>query len=446
MAGPAGTGFALRGHVELPIAEVMPRTASRALVLAFGAVLLLAPPVAAERRTATADDPAVSTTSTTAPPAGGSTTSTTAPTGTPTTTTSTTSTTISPTDPGAGGDVTGGVIPDEDIVVPPPTDVTAGPHVPSVAIVGDLGSARARLAEAESHVADADARVTALTEELASVEAEIVTLTDEERQAVKRVEESRGVLADRAVDAYIRGNLGGLTATLAAEDPNEVGANEAMMESVLDADHRAVQDYRMARRDVAQRLVELADRRTELAAELVQAKHYDKAVRADVRDARVQLMAFEAGSEIFVTGMVFPVGDPHQFANTFLAPRSGGRQHQGVDIFAPAGTGLFAVERGVIAKVGSNALGGIKLWLYGESGTTYYYAHLLDFAPGIRDGLVVEAGDLVGYVGNTGNAATTPSHLHFEIHPANGPAVDPTPLLQVVDALDDVAAPSVARR
>ncbi len=423
----------------------MPRPASRALVLAFGAVLLLAPPVAAERRTTAADDPAVSTTSTstTEPSTGGSTTSTTAPTST---STSTTSTTLSPTDPGAGGDVTGGVIPDEDIVVPPPMDVTAGPHVPSVAIVGDLGSAQARLAEAESHVADADARVTALAAELASVEDRIVALTDEERQAVKRVEESRDVLADRAVDAYIRGNLGTLTATLAAEDPNEVGANEAMMESVLDADHRAVQDYRVARRDVSQRLVELADRRTDLATQLVQAKHYDKAVRADVRDARVQLMAFEAGSQIFVTGMVFPVGDPHQFTDTFLAPRSGGRQHQGVDIFAPAGTGLFAVERGVIAKVGSNALGGIKLWLYGESGTTYYYAHLLDYAPGIRDGLVVEAGDLVGYVGNTGNAATTPSHLHFEIHPGNGPAVDPTPLLQVVDALDDVATPSVARR
>lgn len=421
----------------------MPRPASRALVLAIGAVLLLAPPVAAERRTTAVDDPAVSTTTTSEPPDGSSTTTTTAPTGTSTTTTSTT---ISPTDPGAGGDVTGGVVPDDVVVVPPPTDLTAGPHVPSVAIVGDLGSARARLAEAESHVADADARVTDLTAELASVEARIVALGDEERQAVKRVEESRDVLADRAVDAYIRGNLGGLTATLAAEDPNEAGANEAMMESVLDGDHQAVQDYRAARRDVSQRLVELADRRTDLAAQLVQAKHYDKAVRADVKDARVQLMAFEAGSQIFVTGMVFPVGDPHQFTDTFLAPRSGGRQHQGVDIFAPAGTGLFAVERGVIAKVGNNALGGIKLWLYGESGTTYYYAHLRGYAPGIQDGLVVDAGDLVGYVGNTGNAATTPSHLHFEIHPENGPAVDPTPLLNVVDALDDVAEPSVARR
>ena len=417
----------------------MPRHAPRALVLAVGAVLVLAPPVAAERRAPAVDDPASTTsTSTTAPPP--STTSTTAP------PPGSSTTTVSPVDPGAGGDVTGGSVPDLDVDVPAPTRTDGGPHQPHMAIVGDLSSARERLAQAEARVAEAQARVASLTDELARVDARIVALTDEERRAVKRVEESRDVLADRAVDAYIRGNLGGLQAGLAASDPNELGANEAVMESVLDADHRAVEEYRAARRRVSNELVELADRRVEVLGLLVQAKAFDKAVRAEVEDARVQLLAFEAGSEIFVTGMVFPVDDPHDYIDSFLAPRSGGRQHQGIDIFAPTGTNLFAVERGVIAKVGTNRLGGIKLWLYGESGTTYYYAHLLAFAPGIRDGLVVEAGDMVGYVGNTGNAISTPPHLHFEIHPGNGPAVNPTPLLRVVDALDDVGGPSAARR
>lgn len=422
----------------------MPRHAPRALVLAVGAVLVLAPPVAAERRAPVLDDPATttSTSTTTEPPP--STTSTTAP--PPGSSSTTTSTTVSPVEPGAGGDVTGGSVPDLDVDVPAPTRTDGGPHQPHLAIVGDLSSARERLAQAEARVAEARARVASLTNELARVDARIVALTDEERRAVKRVEESRDVLADRAVDAYIRGNLGGLQAGLAASDPNELGANEAVMESVLDADHRAVEEYRAARRRVSNELVELADRRVEVLGLLVQAKAFDKAVRAEVEDARVQLLAFEAGSEIFVTGMVFPVDDPHDYIDSFLAPRSGGRQHQGIDIFAPTGTNLFAVERGVIAKVGTNRLGGIKLWLYGESGTTYYYAHLLAFAPGIRDGLVVEAGDVVGYVGNTGNAISTPPHLHFEIHPGNGPAVNPTPLLRVVDALDDVGGPSAARR
>ena len=425
----------------------MSRHATRALLVVVCASVLLAPPAMAERRPHTAarvDDPAgdTTTTSTTEPPPPSSTTSTTSPSGT---STSTTSTTVSPTDPGAGGDVTGGVVPDVDVSVPPPGDLD-DTHVPSVAIVGDLSSARALLDEAVARADAARQRVDDLHHRLDDVDARIVALTDEERQAVKRVEESQNVLAERAVDAYIRGNYGDLAATLTAEDPNEASRNEAMMESVLDADHDAVGDYRSARREVSGELVELGEQRVEVAGDLVQAKDWDKAMRAEVRDARVQLLAFEAGSEIFVTGMHFPVDDPHDYIDSWLSPRSGGRQHQGIDIFATAGTNLFAVERGVITNMGSNSLGGIKLWLYGESGTTYYYAHLLRFAPGITEGMVVEAGDVVGFVGNTGNAATTPSHLHFEIHPNNGPAVNPTPLLRVVDALDDGTVPSVARR
>jgi len=78
-------------------------------------------------------------------------------------------------------------------------------------------------------------------------------------------------------------------------------------------------------------------------------------------------------------------------------------------------------------------LGGTKLWLVGASGTRYYYAHLSAFAEGVTEGKVVTAGDVVGFVGNTGNAATTPAHLHFEVHANGGPAVNPYPLLKIVD-------------
>lgn len=337
-------------------------------------------------------------------------------------------------------------MPDVTVAVPPPDDPDAGPRVPNVAIVGDLSSAQARLTEAEARVEAADALVDSLDGQIVDLDDRIAALTEEERRAVARVEESRQRLADRAVNAYVRGNLGDLEATFAADDPNEASRNAAMMESVLTADDEAVDDFRAARRQVAADLVDLGEQRAAVLARAVEAKDQAKHLRVDVRDARVQLLAFEAGSSIFVTGMVFPVGEPHDYIDSWLAPRSGGRQHQGIDIFATAGTNLFAVERGVITKVGTNSLGGIKLWLYGESGTTYYYAHLLRYAPGIRDGLVVDAGDVVGYVGNTGNAATTPSHLHFEIHPNNGPAVNPTPLLRVVDTLDEGGIAPVARR
>ena len=137
-----------------------------------------------------------------------------------------------------------------------------------------------------------------------------------------------------------------------------------------------------------------------------------------------------------ITGFVFPVGDPHDFIDSWGYPRAGGRSHEGADIFAKRGTPLYAVEDGVLARVANNRLGGIKLWLVGESGTHYYYAHLQRYALGVADGVVVEAGDVIGYVGDTGDARGTPPHLHFELHPSGGDPVNPYPLLKVVDELD----------
>jgi murein DD-endopeptidase MepM/ murein hydrolase activator NlpD len=114
--------------------------------------------------------------------------------------------------------------------------------------------------------------------------------------------------------------------------------------------------------------------------------------------------------------------------------------HQGTDILAPFGTPEVACERGIITKLGSDVLGGTTLWIKGESGTYYYYAHLSRYADGIAKGTLVDAGQIVGYVGDTGNAKGGPPHLHFEIHPRGGPAVNPYPLLKVVDQLSKQVA------
>jgi murein DD-endopeptidase MepM/ murein hydrolase activator NlpD len=155
--------------------------------------------------------------------------------------------------------------------------------------------------------------------------------------------------------------------------------------------------------------------------------------------AQFNLAVFAAGSEIVIHGFVFPVGDPHSFGDSFGYPRMMGtgyeHAHQGTDIMAPKGTPLFAAERGIITKMGSDVLGGTKIWVKGESGTYYYYAHLSAFADGMHDGLVVDAGTVIGFVGDTGNAKGGAPHLHFEIHPDGGPAVNPYPLLKVVDQL-----------
>ena len=113
------------------------------------------------------------------------------------------------------------------------------------------------------------------------------------------------------------------------------------------------------------------------------------------------------------------------FGDTWGAPRSGGRRHQGVDMIGPIGTPLLAVVDGVAAAK-SSTLGGITVWMTGADGNKYYYAHL------DRYGTLgaVAKGDVIGYIGQTGNARFSVAHLHFEIHPGGGAAVNPYPTVR----------------
>ena len=116
-------------------------------------------------------------------------------------------------------------------------------------------------------------------------------------------------------------------------------------------------------------------------------------------------------------GYVFPVYGPSSFTDTFGSARAGVGWHHGEDIFAPLGAPLLAVADGTVFSVGWNDLGGYRLWLRDRQGNQFYYAHLSAFSPLAVDGNEVRAGAVIGFVGNTGDAQTTPYHLHFEIHP-----------------------------
>jgi murein DD-endopeptidase MepM/ murein hydrolase activator NlpD len=120
---------------------------------------------------------------------------------------------------------------------------------------------------------------------------------------------------------------------------------------------------------------------------------------------------------------------PNHLYNSWGDPRDGGRRrHKGIDIFAPKGTAVVAVADGTISYLGDQPKGGNCLWLTTEDGTSFYYAHLDRWAPGLYEGLEVRSGDLLGYVGNTGNARTTPPHLHFGVND-NDEMVNPYPIL-----------------
>ncbi len=107
--------------------------------------------------------------------------------------------------------------------------------------------------------------------------------------------------------------------------------------------------------------------------------------------------------------------------------RSGGRHHEGIDIFAPRGTPVVAATDGLVWRVGTDPLGGLVVWVLGPGRQMHYYAHLDRYA-GVRRGDRVTAGDTVGYVGTTGNARGGPPHLHYGIY-ADGGAINPYPLL-----------------
>ena len=124
------------------------------------------------------------------------------------------------------------------------------------------------------------------------------------------------------------------------------------------------------------------------------------------------------------SGMACPVAGPRAFGDTWGASRSGGRSHEGVDMMSPAGTPLVAVESGSV-QFKTTRLGGNSVWLNGASGTRYFYAHLSAWEGSSRS---VSRGEVIGYVGATGN--TTANHLHFEVHPGGGRAVNPYPYVR----------------
>jgi murein DD-endopeptidase MepM/ murein hydrolase activator NlpD len=130
----------------------------------------------------------------------------------------------------------------------------------------------------------------------------------------------------------------------------------------------------------------------------------------------------------------FPVEGRCYYGDSWGYPRGGGRAHLGVDIIAAEGKLLYAVADGTITKVyadypGSLAGNGVRLTM--ADGTYFFYAHMTGVADGIGVGTKVTAGQVIGAVGSTGNART--NHLHFEIHPQGGSAVNPYPLVKAID-------------
>jgi peptidoglycan LD-endopeptidase LytH len=123
-----------------------------------------------------------------------------------------------------------------------------------------------------------------------------------------------------------------------------------------------------------------------------------------------------------------PVSKPYSYVDSWGAPRSGGRTHKGTDIMNPLGNKVHAIVDGVISRQTNSSLGGISLYLKGDDGNEYYYAHLMRYES--RVGQRVKAGELIAINGQTGNARFTAPHVHFEVHPGGGAPVNPYPYVK----------------
>ena len=288
-----------------------------------------------------------------------------------------------------------------------------------VAAQSDLAAAQQRLAERAQLVTD-------LTAKLDRMDGDV-------RAAVAAAADARKELRDHAVTAYMSGRTDTL-ALLDTSDFIDLGVARSYLDVVVRQHERLVRRYERSREALTSSQAELAAQLGEAQSVLNQTASQVPGAFAAVLAATEQLRAYEAGAHAYIDGFVFPVAAEVEFIDSWGYPRMTGTAsahwHQGTDVFATYGSPLVASEKGVIARLGTGTLGGNKLWVVGESGTEYYYAHLSAFADGVRDGTRVAAGDIVGYVGDTGNAKGTSPHLHFEIHPNGGDAVNPYPLLK----------------
>ena len=157
------------------------------------------------------------------------------------------------------------------------------------------------------------------------------------------------------------------------------------------------------------------------------------------------------GSPGVVRPITFPVSGGASYIDSFGAPRSGGRIHEGQDLMGTKGTPLVAAVNGVITRVRHDTTGmsGNSLTIEGDDGWTYVYIHINNDSPGTDDGLNpfhhafapgvavnrrVVAGELVAYLGDSGNAESTSPHLHFEIHTADGTVINAYPSLRAAGA------------
>lgn len=260
-------------------------------------------------------------------------------------------------------------------------------------------------------------------------------LTAEVRELEREAARADRALRTRAVATYVTGGPDPVNLLLSADDPGEALARSRVLGGLGSRERRMIERATAARAALGQRQAALDEVLAELEAdedrlavlqervsaafELARAEEHELASRR-ARQRRVS----RGGQRGFYA---CPLAAPYHFRDTWGAPRSGGRRHKGVDIFAPTAADVYAITDGTILRHSTSRLGGLGLYLAGDDGHQYYYAHLQEILPGYGPGRRVEAGELIARNGSTGNATANAPHVHFEVRPGGGGHVNPYP-------------------
>jgi peptidoglycan LD-endopeptidase LytH len=319
--------------------------------------------------------------------------------------------------------------------------------LPLPAHADDPASARAAAQERANKAA---ARFAKAQSDLARAETGLSDLQTRVRRDEQQLVALKTQVQELAVREYMRG--GTSVPLLFEKDINAVARARAMVKYVTLGDVQSIDRYRATRQDLAAASRRLSDQLASQRAAVARVQAEQKAAEADLnrlaaeeaKRAQQQAAAKTAASksagpaaapkaptagrptgQIATGPWVCPVQGPHSFSDDYGQPRPGGRAHQGNDILSPRGTPVVANVAGTMQQH-PNGLGGLAYFLEGDDGHEYYGAHLDSFSGASGH---VPIGTVIGYVGNTGDAAGGPTHLHFEIHPAGHTPTDPYPTL-----------------
>jgi murein DD-endopeptidase MepM/ murein hydrolase activator NlpD len=304
------------------------------------------------------------------------------------------------------------------------------------AVESQLGSLQSELNRLTAELSQTESR-------LYAVEVDIEQNQVELNAAEAELQRWKGILSERCVAMYKEGNFSAMEVFLECEDFDTFLNSYDYMKRIGDHDAEAILATRNLMSEIQQRRTALESQRAEYEAHLQSVESQKSSIQSKLNEQKAILAGLDSdiasmvssrygggGSYVDVgpvNGLYFPVAGPHSYVNDWGAPRSGGRRHKGCDVMAANGTPLVAITSGtIVQRSGGNA--GLYVFLYGDNGHTYYYMHMAGYAASGR----VSAGQIIGYVGDTGNARGCP-HLHFEFHPNGGAAINPYPLLCAID-------------